>query len=609
MSKLLLSNSVLLCSNYQEIANEGGYKTSRIQQIGSFQVDTWKKLCVDNVNYYYSEDGYISAVGTFIYSGKTDIEALKLIYRDFNGDILSLRNHILGNYLLLICKGDMCYICTDKNGLFDAFYYNNINDGVIAISNTLYELCKSIPYHLTVNELNVLEQVFQIAILGNETIVDEVKRLRGYEYIIVDIHAKKMTVINALQKPEYSIDNTSDITRHVDEFCSIYENYTKTISEVFNKDIAISATGGLDARMVLSGFLKNNVKPALYSGEGNSVLSTTRQMDTDIVEMIAKEFNNEHKFLNWKTADPVDKYWDKYIQRYGFFAGIYGGSEDTMNSYENVKERFITHGFFGEMYRTVDFIQSYIGKEDSMKLDDYLDKYYIEMRVQGYVSPELFVKYRDNIKRKFIALLDNYGFEYDSLTADMCQALIFEYRRNADSRFVNFCNRQRYSIAIIGEKELIKHTFLPVATKANATFIIRAINKLEPRLLDFPLYSTCKVDYIDKEQLIMKTKNVVGNNYVVSLLRNNMKYKWVQKTYFYLSIIKKRLIGDKKVANEQRHSSGLATQLKTIIVQNKLFEHRIYTSASNDMSRMSRYAIMMLILRRIQIINESSHFN
>lgn len=599
MSKIIFSNNKALLAEYQGIANGGGYELLNTSKLDGFCVQTYKKLCVDNKNYVESAKGIAVAVGTYIYKGKTDGDALSLILEDFAGDIISVRDKMLGNYLLMIQAGSNCYFCTDKNGLFDAFYYESPN-GTIAISNTLYELCKSIEEPLSVNELNVLEQVFQIAILGDGTIVDEVKRLRGYEYIRVNLSDKVLEIVDTLHRPEYTIDRTTDIDGHVKKFCETYLQYSHAIADVFDSDIAISATGGLDARMVLAGFLKNGVHPTLYSGEGNSVLSTTRVMDTNIVSMIAESFGLEQKILSWKTAEPVNKDWEKYIQRYGFFAGIYGGSEDTMNSYEGITNRFITHGFYGEMYRTLDFVQSYIGKENTMTLDDYIDNYYIDKRVQSYVSSETYTRYRQGIKEKFLCLLHNYNIQEDRLTADLCQALVFEYRRNADSRFVNFCNRQRYSIAIIGERDLLQHTFLPLTTKANATFAIRAINEMEPRLLDFPLYSTCKVDYINKEKLTMESKNIVGSKAISSSLRKYMKFRWVQKLYFNLSVVKKYLVGDKKVAREQWNSRKLSGQLNKLIKMNRQFDHRIDASTSNDMSRLSRYAIMLQIIRNIQ---------
>lgn len=608
MSKLIFTNTNSVLSGYQNTAISGGYKCLIKKKLDSFTVQTYKKLCVDNQNFFDSPKGFVAAVGTYIYKGKTDAEALSMILEDFDGDIISIRDNILGNFLLIIRTESRCYFCSDKNGLFDVYFFQS-PDGTIAVSNTLYELCEAIPQPLTVNELNCLEQVFQIAILGNDTIVDEVKRLFGYEYIQIDLDNSHLDVVNVLKSPEYSFDKGKNIQEHVVEFCQTYEQYAKSISDVFDGDVAISATGGLDARMVLSGFLKNNVHPTLYSGEGNSVLSTTRTMDTKIVSMIADGFGLEQKVMSWKTAEPVNRDWEKYIQRYGFFAGIYGGSEDTMNSFETVSNRFITHGFFGEMYRTLDFVQSYAGKENTMKLDDYIDNYYIDKRVQSYISPDSYKRYRQNIKDKFKRLLLNYDIQDDRLTADMCQALVFEYRRNADSRFVNFCNRQRYSIAIIGEHELLKHSFLPMAIKSNATFIVRAINLMEPQLLNFPLYSTCKVDYINKENMTVETKNVVGSSTITSFLRQNMKYKWAQKLYFKLSIAKKFLVGDKKVALEQRNSLRLAVQLNTIISNYRVFEHDIDASTSNDMSRMSRYAIMLLIINNINSLNEQIDIN
>jgi len=64
---------------------------------------------------------------------------------------------------------------------------------------------------------------------------------------------------------------------------------TNTIATVFNSH-TISMTGGLDARMIFSSMLANNVKPNLVYGVGNTLLTNTKDRDLEINKLYTEKF-------------------------------------------------------------------------------------------------------------------------------------------------------------------------------------------------------------------------------------------------------------------------------------------------------------------------------
>ena len=73
------------------------------------QYSTYQKLRLPTKNRYQSGNDFAIGVGTFIYNGKKDADALKDILQNWNDDI-GIRRSIIGSYCIGIYKSGVFFI-------------------------------------------------------------------------------------------------------------------------------------------------------------------------------------------------------------------------------------------------------------------------------------------------------------------------------------------------------------------------------------------------------------------------------------------------------------------------------------------------------------------
>jgi len=79
--------------------------------------------------------------------------------------------------------------------------------------------------------------------------------------------------------------------------------------------------------------------------------------------------------MNWDTPEKFDKYWETYMNKYGFLSLIYNASNNVFNEFENIKTEFIDFGYFGETLRNRPWLENY--NKDTFTTIQYIDDFYI----------------------------------------------------------------------------------------------------------------------------------------------------------------------------------------------------------------------------------------
>ncbi|BDF55662.1 MULTISPECIES: hypothetical protein [Butyricimonas] len=588
MARLFLGNDKDVFLEFKKHNLEIGFHNYSSFEKDNISVIAFKKLKIDNENYCEFGNDFISGVGTFIYKESIGAIALKQIYNDFSGDLLEIRKNLIGNYLFALKKSEKVYVFCDANNIFNAYYYEN--KGQWCISNCLYEIALALPIELGVNEFNVIEQIFQYNILGNGTVFNEIQKLLGNEYLEIDIEKGSFCKKQLYLSSPYKISERP-LEELVDEFCSDLQEITRKVVKCFDGDIGVCMTGGLDARMILAAFLSNDCKPVLTYGVGNSQLTNTKNGDLEVDKIYSKRFNLPLKIMDWSTPDPVDLYWDKYIDKYGFYASVYSSSNHVMSAFENLEERFLNVGYYGELYRNIDWIDSF--KSHTFSLNAFLDNYYMEKNLNTTIDD--CNKYRLHLKNKIHDILKLYDIssEEELVDKDYFTILSFEKRKGSDSSMINYINQHRYSFAILAEPNLIEKAFIPIDSKKDAIFIIKVLERLFPPILEIPFFSRCEWRVFDpKSKLIVKDPKGLSKYH--KLIR---KYFFLthagQRIYYRLCAVVNLLRGNKKTAKEAFQRKKIASRLSCIIRDYGIFNHHVDPMVSVYLSQESRYAILL----------------
>jgi len=529
MAKTFLTNNVEYHNIVKKTSVDSGFIKYNEMSSQSINVLVFNKLKIDNENFIQIGKNFVSVSGTFIYDGLINNIGLHKLYDDFNHDINLTRKLLIGNYLITIKKDGILYILGDENSIYNINYYYDENHWII--SNNIFDIANQIKERITVNELNLLEEVFQNTIINNETIFNNIMKLMGTEYIRINLIDNDFTIENYMTK--VPIKRDVNYLEKLDNLVSIIQNNVTAISNNFKK-ITISMTGGLDSRIVLSSYLNAKVKPNIIYGIGNSTITNTDNQDLRINEIYKNEFTLNFTKMNWNTPTIIDKDWEHYYKKYGIYSRVYGGSNNVFESLENLTNTdFVDFGYFGETLRNLDWPEN---TNTYFSLNEYLDEFYIKKELQFTIDSKTYNKFRKKIYQKYLIICTENNLKYEKIHQDDFQILHNEYRKGADNAMLNLINSSFYSINLLSikeiERQILTFTF---KEKTNMRLIIELLNKLYPKSLSIPIYSHCTMYKLNKKTLLLqKTKK---ENMLYTLKNIVIKFVYNKKLFYLLKII------------------------------------------------------------------------
>ena len=490
MSKMFLTNSEYLYSSFKRDISKSPYKLLFEYAHNNIYALTTQKISVENQNALLLHDGFVIENGTIVYNKKNDITILEDIFQAYNANINAIRNDTLGNYVLGIFKEDVLTVFTEQSNCYDVFYY--VDNDIWAISSSLYDLVEPLKEKLSINKLNVLEWFSRHAILNDETVFNEIKRLSGEQCIQI---INDQFSIKELGLPIKKI-TSENYANNILAIASIMKSDAEIFSNCLG-DPTLGATGGLDSRMCLAAFLAAGSKPKLTYGLGNSILAISKKEDKEIDKLFSDKFHLTFEGYPWNETLPLDKYWDYYTSLYGDGIFVYQGCDDAMKYFENPCEPYVIYGYWGELYRETDWITKC--KKDVITVEEFLDGWYYESQNRNIIDsyPDL----KLHIKNKIINICSKYGLNPKAINKDDIFYFYMEYRRRADVHTVNLLNRMKYCHYLMSEFEIVRRAYVPINKKLSAKFMLEILSELYSESLEIPFFSHCKKQKYVKSQM------------------------------------------------------------------------------------------------------------
>jgi hypothetical protein len=554
MAKTFLTNNKIYYNNVvKDSINIGFVEYSNFEsEIDNLVV--FNKLKVKNINYLEFKEGYVSVSGTFIYDSSINKEGLSKLYYDFD-NINDIRKLLIGNYLICIKKNNYIYVFGDENNIYNINYFTK--DDTWIISNSLFDIAKQIHKILIVNELNLIEEIFQNGIINNESIFTNIMKLMGTEYISIDLKTNIFKVENFNKLKPTTKKNTIGIENLV----STIKKNIMNINTNF-KNISISMTGGLDSRIVLSSYMNSNIKPKIIYGVGNSSITNTHNNDLKINKIYEEKLKLKFTQLNWGTPNEIDTFWEFYLEKYGILSRIYGGSNNVFMSYEDIDNTdFIDFGYFGETLRNVDWIED--RKKNDFSLDEYLNDFYINKDLKYIITKDKYIEYKKHIYNKLLNICkENNINDTTYIHKNEFQIIHNEYRKSADNVLLNFINYNYYSINLLSIKSIQDCVLnLTYKEKLRSQVIIKLIKQMYPDILNIPIFSHRKMFRLNKIDLSLKEiktdyfiailKKIITKNIPNKNILNKVKYFYRKTTlnHYELSEIAIKQLCIKKLKN------------------------------------------------------------
>lgn len=488
MSNFCLASKGCLVNDYKATKENAGYSMSGCFVEKNATYISFHKYAFKNDNYLSIGSDFIGIIGTLIYKGTTE-NMLSRVYNDWCDNIYAIRENSIGSYCVIIKKGNLITIFGEENYMYNIYYY--LTDNKFIVSNSFFDIQSVLENELEIDSFNFLEMAFNTYVLGNETIFKDVKRLCGDEYISIDLENK----IGKIERLTINWGFNKDLNYN-DKIKTLTDNLikkTKIICDVYGTP-ALSMTGGLDSRLCIAPVLANGVKPDLYYGVGNSILTDTKEMDLKINQMYSKKFGLRLDVMNWSTAMPIDIEWKKYFDRYSESFVQYNASPFIYEALENVPNHYMTFGYFGELYRNLPWIENL--KKNCFTIDEYIDDYFMQqVSLERLVKSANidYVEFRNHIRMKMVNLCNRYGIDPDRINVEEYRYLYLEYLRVGCSIMLNLVNKMRYISYPIAEDDVYKYCSLSCKDNIGAKFMLDMYCRIYKPVLDIPFFTHCEV--------------------------------------------------------------------------------------------------------------------
>lgn len=455
--------------------------------VNNMFIVTVKKLLIDNINCWKKNNDVVITTGTPIY--KTSINNISIL-DDFVQDVDSIRKDMIGQYAVAIRKNNLTTIFGDSSGVYNIYYFFDGHDYLI--SNDISDMASVLDNRVSPSTINILEEACQNSIIGGESLYNEIKRLRGYEKILIFDENRLVIEYLPIKKRILGLSYNDCVVNISDNL----KYKAKIIKNVFgNPDIFM--TGGLDARISLATYLSIGAKPSLHYGIGNSEITNTKHEDLEIARMFANKFNLSLYEEDWNTPSPFYRDWDYYISKFGVLASVYAASDSIMKGFENLPNLISTFGYGGELYRNLPWIEN--RKKGFFTVEDFIDKYYIGLN-PARISIKNVNGYRERLIKKFNDICEIYNLNPNHIENIDNIYLLLEYRSYADTKLVNLLNYSKYSNLLLFEKECLQNIGVSLKDMNNSHFMIDIIRNLYEEVLDIPIFSHCNMKIYDKNQ-------------------------------------------------------------------------------------------------------------
>lgn len=438
----------------------------------------------DNKNIFKKNKEFICQFGTFFYKENSTQEALEKLLDEFDEN--NPRKNLDGNYFLFLKKNNNYYFFSDENSVYKVYY--QFTNGEIIIGNVIFDIAL-LNKKINVDINNLIENSFQYSILNEESYFKDIFLVKKKEILKIDASFLKLKIVKI--KNQEKLVQISSFNQAVDLLLKNLKKQATLVKNNYNK-IAINMTGGLDSRLVLATYLSVGVKPILLYGKGNNLITNTFDNDYNIVKKIAKKYNLEIKDMDWSSQEKFDSFWNKLIEELGEYAHVYSGNLNILNSYKKLIVDGIDYfefGYFGELYRNIEWL-------DENKSLDIIDEKTLFNKIcyRDYKkilhNSEVFIEhFKKKIKMNINEITGNKNF----LKRDEFIKFNLQYRLSADTIMTCYINLISNTSLLLGSKDLLEILKqIPSKFKNKSELMIELINRLEPELLEVPIFSHCE---------------------------------------------------------------------------------------------------------------------
>ena len=557
MSKMIISNYENWFSSIKKSVSPYFHENSSFCMDGFYSC-VFKKLNIDNINYYVEGEDFVYSTGTIIYDGKFGIEALQKLLRDAKTQhIKELRSKMIGSFAIVYKIDSLVRCFVDEVHTFSFYYF--VQKDRYVLTNSFYNIAKCVGIKL--NDYALLERGVRRSTMSNITPCQGIFKLCAGEYFEVDLLTKSFGVY-PIELNQYE----SNICTREEYINCIYES-VKNISSIRSKHIhnyLHFLTGGIDSRLEFAINIFNNDSIKLGYWMGNDVITNGTASDLEITKRIAEKYDIPFECfeVSESYSSSISNIDSTLCDKYGEYASLYCGNSKWFGIFENMDNiEYIGFGYLGESLRELsDLDRSYDREYD---LEKFIKEVYCRTGLEKYVFH--LDGFYSNIEKELLALKKNKSKKIDKTEA-FC---FFTYSRyEADCIINNFVNLFCYSFPVFGQKRVADViNALDYEWLKDDYVSLSLINRFDKKLLDFSIYSHHRKFVCHKDSLSMKKSfKYVFFDFMKKKLFNTPIYSILYLKFLH-KFIRPKSISNKSIIEYSRDLSKELNVLKDSLIK------------------------------------------
>lgn len=511
MGSFLLTNSRIKAENgIKRLENAGFFNFNEISTDDYF-LRVNKKRNIANENFLMFDNGdFIAINGTCILNDKIGNSMLVDTYHNFNGCMDDIRKKLIGHYVIIIKKGDVIHIACDKHELFRVYYC--IDDDFYVFSTSFEAIVATLKRKI-INKFRLYQILFHGSMIGTETLYKGVRRLLGNDEFILDTASEKIhqNQINN-NRIKYNFKEKS-MRQCVEFYTQDIKSVFLSISKVFNRNISIEMTGGMDTRTVFAAL--NNVGGYSDFSYGLSGSPLVGQLHGDLqtIKQLAKKYQRKIHLMNWENDGSIDEStFEEYFKKYGFDYVTYGCSRNYFQEYEKRiihSPNLLMNGYFGETIKGREWLN--YRWENPISLSKVIYKCFIYNWINDNLirNSKEWKEFKLFFESQFIEQAKiNYNLKIENrkVYKNDFDELRWMADRYGDSIVTNLYNQFTYCLSPLGDTRLFdKALEIPYKYRKHNIFQFELIKSLDSTLIDIPLFTHCHFRKI-KDGILLKEK-------------------------------------------------------------------------------------------------------
>jgi asparagine synthase (glutamine-hydrolysing) len=232
-----------------------GFPALRERHIPGWRVLHAKYIAGALDTYFEEGQDFIAAAGTLVFAGRMGRPALQALLEAAQPPSLDW-SRLGGQFVCLVRKAGRTFLFTDFFGAFQIFH-----DSGMRLFSTSFLSATELLTRVSFDPQGVYEYAFHSSVLGNDTVLRELKRLGPNNVIEL---TPQGTILHPVSKPLSATPDPIPVSErvelHRERLLTIVADHVRQ----FGDHVQCPLSGGLDSRLLLGALRVAGCRPRVY---------------------------------------------------------------------------------------------------------------------------------------------------------------------------------------------------------------------------------------------------------------------------------------------------------------------------------------------------------